>query len=368
MNWAAHFLMILLVAYATQADAGRIKKTKGLAFNPVLSEALSARPHGIKLSGFLEACDAGEKTACNEAAWLMETSTEVTDRARAKSFLHKFGTCEYDRFAFSNCIQEGRVVPAQRACEEGLAGMCRLLGDTLTRLKRQDSDRLAAYTAGCELGNGVSCRKGGAVVKNNASFPESEERALRERGCDLGESTECWKLAQWHARGSHGYTRDHAQYKVLMAETERLDKVAEQRWTKVREGIQRDALNRLAQARKTWAETRSAMGPVYCVNHSTGRKKWVEGTIDGTQAVDWKACQRTDAEPSCVSGQGPAPSSMEALFDRCEGILKGSPAVFEFGFRARPNGGLSHCYNHAEGREVRGESVSTTAMRFGACE
>ena len=368
MHKVFRFLMVLFVAYATQASAGPFKKGKVRGVHPNLIEAWNVRPHGIKLSAFMEACEDGDKTGCNEAAWLMETSLEVTDRNGAEALLKTNGTCVYERRAFSSCIQEGRVVPTELGCKSGLAPMCRLLGDTLTRLKRVYLEPLKAFKAACMLNDGVSCRKAAAIVAHQTELPKADERLLRERGCDLGESTECWKLAQWHARGSHGYARDHEQYKVLMAETERLDKVAEQRWTEVRRAIQQDALNRLGQARQTWIATRDAKGRTYCMHHSTGRNQWVEGTIDGDKVVSWKGCQRVDNDNSCETRRGAPPSSMEALFDRCERILNASPATYEFGFRARPDGSLGHCYTHAEGSEIRGESVSTSRIGWGACE
>ena len=367
MNWVTRALVTLLLVSTAHAQAGVFKKKKQLGYSETTVEAWSVRPHGIKLRSFMEACDAGYTVACNEAAWLLETSLEVQNRARAESLLASHGTCAYDRRAFSQCVQEGRIVPSKRACELGNAAMCHLWGSSLSRLKRNPLESLVAFREACTLGHGASCRKGAAIIAYDDALPDADERLLRERGCALGEHTECWKLAKWHASGSHGYERDHGQYKVMMAESDRLEAVSENRWTEVRREIQQDALVRLDEARTLWATTLASNGSVYCMNHSTGRRQWVEGTLNGSTVVGWKGCKRTENGPSCVAGQGPAPQTMEVLFDQCARVLSASPATFEFGFGARPNGALSHCYSHAEGSEIRGQSVSTSNIHFGAC-
>jgi len=205
------------------------------------------------------------------------------------------------------------------------------------------------------------------MIEYDKTLPREDERLLRERACELGEHTECWMLAQWHARGSHGYTKDHAQYKVLMAESNRLEALAEERWTEVRRAIQQDALNRLKQARNAWATSKEAKGSTYCMSHSTGKKAWVRGTIAGDETNDWQGCRRANGETDCEPGRGPAPAPMEQLFDTCADILQSSPATFEFGFSARSDGALLSCYIHAEGQPELGKSVGTSRVYFGEC-
>lgn len=367
MTRTARMLAILLIFIATAGGACKRVKTVDPAIVASVADTWNIRPHGIKLSRFMAACEAGYKTACNEAAWLMQTSLEVTDRDAAKVLLASHGTCDYD-LDFSSCVHEGRLEPAQRGCELGQAPLCRLWAKTLQIHLRRDIDvALDAYKRGCELGDGDSCRLGATIIEYDKSLPRDEERQLRERACELGLHTECWMLAQWHARGSHGYKRDHEQYKVLMAESTRLEAVSEARWTEVRRAIQQDGLNRLRQAREQWAATVAAQGSTYCVQHSTAKKTWVLGTIDGDKATDWQGCQLTNGKRDCVAGRGPAPSPMEQLFDACEQVLQAPPEKFEYGFHAHPNGALGGCYIHAEGYPELGKSLSTSKVEFGGC-
>jgi TPR repeat protein len=361
-------LIMLLCTIATFSTACKHVKTVDPAIAASLVDGWNIRPHGVKLSRFMAACDAGYKTACNEAAWLMETSSQVADRAGSKALLASHGTCDYDRSAFYSCVHEGRLEPSKQACERGQGTMCRLWGKTLqTHLKREIPVALEAYKRGCDLGDGVSCRLAASIYEYDKSLPSEEERPLRERACELGEHTECWMLAQWHARGSHGYTRDHDQYKVLMAESARLEAASEARWTVVRRSIQQDALNRLEQARTRWANTLNTEGPAYCIQHSTPNKSWVIGTIEAGQAIDWRGCQWTNKEKECVSKRGPAPTPMKAMFDACEQVLQASPERFEYGLITRPDGALLSCYVHAEGYPELGQSVSTSKADFGTC-
>ena len=225
---------------------------------------------------------------------------------------------------------------------------------------------LDAFKRGCDLGDSRACQKAATIVEFDKSFPDSEERILRERSCALGEHTDCWAVAQWHARGSHGYTRDHAQYKVFMKESARLEGVAAEKWTAMRRGIQEDAVRRLGKARITWKAELLANNSRYCIRHPTGSTGYVEGTIAEGKVEAWQRCPYKKSGGGCEEGKGAPPSTMERVFDDCEKILSGSPAIYDFGFYVKPKGGVS-CYSHAEGSELRGESQSAT-IRFGSCQ
>lgn len=334
-----------------------------------LVEGWTARPYGVKLSRFMSACDQGEKIGCNEAAWLLNTSGYSSDRPNAEKLVTSKGSCPYE-IGFSACVQQGRLAPMQRACESGNAALCRKWGDAIGRVRTEDfAGMLIAYIRACTLGNGPACRTAAGLSEHNPSLPGADETSLTERGCDLGESTECWAIAQWHAKGSHGYERNHDKYKEVMKEVERLDKEGEKRWTQVRAGIQKDALERLGSARISWAATEAEQGPTYCIHHSTSRRGWVQGTIEGGVAKDWEGCKIEEGKRDCEAKRGSAPKTMEQMFDSCTKILNSSPAKFEFGFHARPDGALLSCYTHAEGcSENCGRSLSISKVVLGGCE
>ena len=338
--------------------------------NENLIAGWTARPFGVRVGHFMSACDEGEVIGCNEAAWALETSGYSSDRATAEELLSSRGSCPYERAGFSACIQEARLDPMQRLCGLGNAPICRKWGDTIKRVRPEDyAAALSAYIQACKLGNAPACRSGARLSEFKPSLPGADETWLRERGCELGESSECWSVAQWHAKGTHGYTRDHSKYKEVMKEVERLDREGDKRWTRVRADIQKDALERLSTARTAWNETLTEQGNTYCIQHSTGRSAWVRGTIEKGTPDGWEGCTFKSGKTSCEANRGAAPKTMEQIFDSCEAILNSSPAKFEFGFHARPDGVLLSCYRHAENcSKDCGRSLSVSKVLPGECK
>lgn len=381
MTRAALPLVIVMTLCATLIMGGESAAETMPGVNPALVEAWTTRAEGLKLSRFQAACDAGDKLACNEAAWVLEVSSEVQNRGDAKTLLASKGTCEHDRQSFYRCVHEGRLGPAERACKSGNAQMCRLWGKTLkTHLKRDYVVAFDAFSRGCRLGDGEACRGGATMVEQakplGLQVSAQDERWLREKACELGVASECWMVAQWHARGSHGYARNHAKYEEVMAHYEALQKAEKAQRTKVRAEKQQDALARMKKARKAWAATLKDKGPSYCVQHSTGRaswasnkRSWVRGTIEGDGAKSWTGCVNDHGKQRCEAKKGPAPKPMEQLFSECKKVLELPPSKWEYGFKARPDGALVYCYANEVGcADDCGKNVSTSMVAFGVCE
>tara|TARA_Y100001968_G_scaffold130427_1_gene119057 strand:- start:121 stop:1233 length:1113 start_codon:yes stop_codon:yes gene_type:complete len=363
------YAVTLALLTVTSAVAGDDLSPLEKAIERDLIEGWTARPYGLRLNRFLSACEQGEQSGCNEAAWLMETSGYSTERAQAERLLKSRGSCPYERRAFSMCLYAGRMERMQRACTAGNASVCRKWGDTLQLLRPKDfAAALNAFAQACKLGDGAACRSGAVLAQHDPSLPGADETGLRQRGCELGEASECWMVAKWHAEGSHGYERDHGKYKELMVQVERLEQEQKKRWTRVRTEIQKDAFARLETARAAWRETRQQQGPDYCIQHATGRRAWVVGSVADGAVRDWEACRFNDGVTTCQPQGGPAPQTMEQLFDACSSILEASPVKFEFGFHARRDGALLSCYTHAEDcSNDCGEALSVSRAEPGRC-
>ncbi|NOY91750.1 MAG: hypothetical protein GXP55_11190, partial [Deltaproteobacteria bacterium] len=95
--------------------------------------------------------------------------------------------------------QRGVLLRLRRACRRGVAPACTAVGVDAERARRPRlAPAKAAYERGCEIGDGASCGRLGALL---TVHPELEAEApdrpttLYQRGCELGDAFSCGRQA-----------------------------------------------------------------------------------------------------------------------------------------------------------------------------
>jgi len=186
------------------ADACKGKGESCLAYSVVPEgHAKYARyQEGARL--YEKACDGGQAAACFYVGTYHDEGAfgKAKDPAKAEQSL-------------------------ERACAQGHALTCRLLGDRYHKVDKNDPRALKFARRACDLGDKPGCFSAISKLLKGEGTPKdpAAAQAILKRTCDAGDAKRCGELGLFHLEGWGG-TKDPAtglQYVVRSCDMNRLD-------------------------------------------------------------------------------------------------------------------------------------------------